>query len=324
MYVLVYKRDRVRNNADLIAYQELMNHSLLRSKNTTLPYHALHQLYSIYYVYYFARYDFVNAYSYAQKVVKLIEAHPHQISEDPPAYINALHNLLVVLGRLKKYNELILIIQKMRAVNIKYERFRDSIFYSTNIHQLTMYSDTGQYDKGLKLITEISGELNVAFLHKAREMEIHYVISLIYFGVGRYRDARNYLNKIINDSINDLRSDINCFARIINLIVHYELGNLDLLEYIVKSTYRFLYKRNRLYKVETTIVDFIRRKIPSIFTDQERIEAFQELKTELEEITKDPFEKIAIEYFDFISWIKSKIENRPFAQIVQEKAGQKL
>ena len=49
------------------------------------------------------------------------------------------------------------------------------------------------------------------------------------------------------------------------------------------------------------------------------IEAFKKLKTEIENITKNPFEKQAIDYFDFISWIESKIENRSFAEIVKEK-----
>ncbi len=40
---------------------------------------------------------------------------------------------------------------------------------------------------------------------------------------------------------------------------------------------------------------------------------FKKLKT-------DPYEKGAFEYFDFISWLESKIENRPFAEIIKEKA----
>ena len=71
-------------------------------------------------------------------------------------------------------------------------------------------------------------------------------------------------------------------------------------------------------------MNFIRKKIPKIITDKERIVVFKELKIELEEITKDPFEKKALEYFDFISWLESKIENKSFAEIVKEKAGKNI
>ena len=104
------------------------------------------------------------------------------------------------------------------------------------------------------------------------------------------------------------------------MILHFELGNTDILEYLVKSTYRFLYKRKHLYKFETSILNFIRKKLPKTNSEKELITIFKDLKTELGKITKDPFEKKALDYFDFISWLESKIEKRPFADIVKEKA----
>ena len=37
-------------------------------------------------------------------------------------------------------------------------------------------------------------------------------------------------------------------------------------------------------------------------------------------LSKDPYESRAFEHFDFISWLESKIEKRPFVEIVREKA----
>ena len=47
---------------------------------------------------------------------------------------------------------------------------------------------------------------------------------------------------------------------------------------------------------------------------------FKELKAEMENILRDPEHQSTIYYFDFISWIESKIRNRPFAEVVQEWA----
>ena len=52
----------------------------------------------------------------------------------------------------------------------------------------------------------------------------------------------------------------------------------------------------------------------------ELVPAFRDLKAELEEIFKNPFENKALDLFDFISWLESKIENRAFAEVVREKA----
>ena len=71
--------------------------------------------------------------------------------------------------------------------------------------------------------------------------------------------------------------------------------------------------------METAVLNFIRKKVPKIISSEDQTKTFRELKSEIEEITKDDFEKKALNHFDFVSWLKSKIENRPFAEIVKEK-----
>ena len=46
---------------------------------------------------------------------------------------------------------------------------------------------------------------------------------------------------------------------------------------------------------------------------------FKELKTDLLNITKNQFEAKVMDHFDFISWLESKIENKPFVEILKEK-----
>jgi len=115
-------------------------------------------------------------------------------------------------------------------------------------------------------------------------------------------------------------SGTGCCIGPFNLILHYELDNTELIEYFVKSTYRLLYKRKRLYKIETHILKFIKNKLPNIFSQKDLIKAFKKELPILRAFQKDPFEQKAFRYFDFVSWLESKIENRPFAEIVKEKA----
>ena len=48
--------------------------------------------------------------------------------------------------------------------------------------------------------------------------------------------------------------------------------------------------------------------------------AFEKEIEELTVLTKDPFEKRAIEYFDLISWLKTKTENRTMEDVMSEMA----
>ena len=49
------------------------------------------------------------------------------------------------------------------------------------------------------------------------------------------------------------------------------------------------------------------------------MEGFRELKEELEILAEDEYEKGAFEYFDFISWLESKIQGSDFEEVVQEE-----
>jgi predicted DNA-binding transcriptional regulator YafY len=114
-----------------------------------------------------------------------------------------------------------------------------------------------------------------------------------------------------------LRGDIHCFGRILNLISHYELENTELLEYQIRSTYRFLAKMEDLQEVQKYILRFL-RKLSSISPDQLKDE-LKKSRIDLQKWVNDPFEKRAFLYLDIISWLDSKIENRPVQEVIMEK-----
>ena len=125
---------------------------------------------------------------------------------------------------------------------------------------------------------------------------MYYYIAYAYFGKGDYRTSLRWVSKIISNKT-DLRSDILCFSRLLNLILHIELDNQLQLEYVFK---------------------FLKKSITPLNPKTQR-ESFLSFKTELLQQLNDPHEHRALEYFDFISWLDSKIEGKPFMLVIQEK-----
>ena len=201
------------------------------------------------------------------------------------------------------------------------ESIKVKVFAQSYDLELDMYITTCRFEKAAYLISSIEKGMEQFKGKMDRQHEIVFYgnFACLYFIQCEYKKALSWNNKILNDIDANIREDIYCSARIFNLIIHYELDNEGLLEYLEKPTHRYLDKRQKLYKVETSILDFIRKKLPKAISQKELMGAFKELKIEIEEITNDPFEKQALEYFDFISWIESKIENRPFAEIVRSR-----
>ena len=88
-------------------------------------------------------------------------------------------------------------------------------------------------------------------------------------------------------------------------MVHSELDNADLLPYILRSTYRFLLKQQRLYTFEKRVIEFI-RNLPNV-SSKEIISAYKKLKLDLIKLSRDPYEKKAMNFFGFINWLDTKI-----------------
>ena len=127
------------------------------------------------------------------------------------------------------------------------------------------------------------------------------------------------MNEVLNDNEQNLRQDVYSFARLFNLVIHYELENYDFLEYVVKSTNRYLSKHERDYKIETACIRHI-RKLAKGQSSSQRMETLEAMSEEINELLKDHNERVVLEYFDIAGWIKSKIDRTAFQEVVQANA----
>jgi len=311
-----------RSNKELKSYEAIFSNPILSDENKVLSYDAKRAYYWIHTQYNRIKEDFITAYKYSKKLVELAESQPEIIKEDPGSIITPLTTFIISQFRLKKYKEILNTLNKLKAVSTTSVSFQTRIFLQSYGNELHIYIMTGAFEKGVAILDEVKSGLKRYEENLSMGIKVIFYLNIayIYFGVENYNNTIEFVNKILNETDRKIREDVQAVTQIFNLIIHFELGNQSILDSLVRSTYRFLYKRKRLYKFETIVLNFIRIKLPKAITQKELLLAFKELKKELEEIIKNPFEKQALEYFDFISWLESKIENRPFAEIVREKA----
>lgn len=181
-----------------------------------------------------------------------------------------------------------------------------------------MCHHTGDFVKGLRDAEEISLKLSEyeGKLHKEDELTFFYDFAYINFGAGNFNKALHWLNKVLNDNENELRQDLYSYARLFNLVIHFELGNHDLLEYTIKSTARYLQKRDRDYPIEKTIMEYMKKLIRTQ-NQADRKKMFEQFRNELNKLMKGPEDKIILRYFDYLKWIESKINNVSFSEAIK-------
>ena len=101
------------------------------------------------------------------------------------------------------------------------------------------------------------------------------------------------------------------------------MQNQDLVDYYIKSTYRFLGKKDDLHYYQNRILRFLKR-LDGMLTPDELIKGYEELRDQLLPLETNPYEKRAFVYFDIISWLESKIQKRQVKEIIKEKALKKI
>ncbi len=320
----------VRNQRDLEKVTRLFHAGLPDYKPGKLSFQEKLYLYKSYVSFYFFTRDFRQGYVYAKKLVGLFEEQPEMQVLKPEMYIKALNSLLAVQTKLFRFNEFteklkrLVAIKREGRINLT-ENLNLNLFKAIYIHEINRHFMLGEFKSGTRIVAALEGELNkfIPRLDKHSVMLFYYKIACLYFGSGDYRSGLSWLNKIINERDIALREDLHAFARILSLISHFELGNNDLVESYIRSTYRYFIKRGDLSLYQKYILDFLKgllmaREVKNV---QSR---FILLKEQMESLQKNKFERRAFLYFDIISWLESKITSRPVQAIIKEKVAARL
>jgi hypothetical protein len=245
------------------------------------------------------------------------------INFETASYIKGMHNLLNAHFDLRNYEKFEVDLKQFEQfarseTASQHKNNRIQSFVYLNIAKINQHFMLGSFSEGLALVPYLEEKLSEyeLYLDRHRVLVFYYKIANLYFGSGDPSTSIDYLQKIIQWKV-DLRNDLQCYARLLHLIAHYELGNTDILEYLTKSVYRFMSKMQNLTIVEEAIFIFLRSSFH--LTVKELKPAFEKLLNDLKKVEKDRFATRAFAYLDIISWLESKIYERSMADIIREK-----
>lgn len=328
-FTILNKQGKVRNNEELLKFKKIIDNTLLKGEDKALSTETRYLFYHIYSAYYFGIGDYKKSHENLVKNVQLIEEHPDIFKEEPNIYFSVLTNEIYVGSQLKKYKEVYASLKKLRTSLVQFENGKNEdlevkLFSSATSIELSIYMQTGEFEKGLELAPKIEEKLAKypGKFTKLREAYFYFNMSAMFFGAEKYTQALKWINKLLNSPNFEESENIYCFAQIMSLIIHIELKHDDFVPHAFKSVHRYLSSRNRVYKFETVIMEFI-GKILKTTKREEQNKYYKELKNALVDLKADSFERAAFEYFDFISWAESKVQRVPFRVIVEETAGMK-
>ena len=323
LYSWYIKNGHCRNEEESIALQDFFTTKLGDKIPVCTSFYERLYLYQCYCWNAFIRQDFLQYYRYSQKWVNLFEEEPFMLPIETAHYIKGMHNLMgshFDLANHKKLVETLAVFDQFCITDLVQNNVNNRIqcFVYNTISIVNKHFLEGTFTEGLALIPAIEEKLKEyeIYLDRHRILVFYYKIACLYFGSGDYEKTIDYLYKIINWRV-DLRNDLQCYSRLLHLIAHFELGNEEILDHLIKSVYRFMAKLQNLSVVEEEIFKFIRTSFHI---------SVKNIKPELEKLLlkltnhqNDRYETRAFIYLDIISWLESKIENIPVQEILKRK-----
>jgi hypothetical protein len=323
LYSWYIKNGHARTAKDETAIKKIYEDGLPQNFSTANTFYEKLYLYQCQCWHVFICQDFLNYYRYAKKWVDIFEEAPQMIEIETMHYIKGMHNLMVAHFNLNNAQKLKQTIEKLDAFSteeivLNNENNKIQLFTYLYTAKINIHFTEGTFTEGLQMIPALLDQLEEfeMYLDNHRVLIFYYKIASLYFGSGDSNTALDYLNKIINWKV-DLRTDLQCYSRLLQLIAHYELGNYNLIEYLIKSVYRFMAKMENMSIVEEEIFNFLRKSFHIAPTDIKP--ALQQLLIKLRAQEENRFETRAFVYLDVISWIESKLEDVPVEKIIRAK-----
>lgn len=312
-----------RNESDEQDLKTFFKNYLPSDVNAIQGFYENLYLYQSYCWYAFIRQDFLMYYRYSQKWIDQFNEQPFMISIETGHYIKGMHNLLNAHFDLRNFKQFEITLRQFEEfskteVANRHENFRVHTFIYINSAKINQHLMQGTFHEGVALVPEIEDKFQqyTLFVDQHRILVFNYKIATLYFGNGEFETCIDYLLRIINGPL-DLRIDLQCYARLLHMLAHYEMGNYELMESLTKSVYRFMARMKNLTVVEEEMFRFIRFSFGV---------SPRQLKPELEKflhkikhLEKNRYETRAFAYLDIISWVESKVYEKPMRDIVYEK-----
>jgi hypothetical protein len=323
LYQWYVKHGHARNVKDEKGVREFFKQNLLIDTAKLKGFYQMLYLYQSYCWYAFIRQDFLMYYRYSKKWVDLFNREPLMITVETGHYIKGLHNLLTANFDLRNFRKFDKYIARFERFTLskpanQHDNFRMQAFVYLTSARINQHLMKGTFGEGIKLVPAIERGLEEfqMYIDRHRVLVIQYKTALLYFGNGNFEESIDQLQKIINGPV-DMRIDLQCYARLLHLMAHFELGNDDIIESLIKSVFRFMSRMENLTVVEEEMFKFLKN---NVYESAEKLKpGLKILLQKIKQFEKNRYETRVFSYLDIISWVESKVYGKPMSAVVHEK-----
>ena len=207
----------------------MTNESKALSVNAKIAYHR------IYSIYYYSRGLMDKYEGECETVIKLLESTAGLTNEMQGFYARSVYNLLVAQVKKGNTGEMSGNLEKIKRLKAQTDEVKLWQFTAINFELSVLFSRR-EFDKVMVLAAE--AETKFRLLRDKINYDVaavfNYQLARIFVLNGQYSKALSYLNRILNASKTETEfpEDIYCFSHLLRIIIHFELGNINIIAHL--------------------------------------------------------------------------------------------
>jgi hypothetical protein len=243
-------------------------------------------------------------------IVTLYDANPQHIHTQQLAYISIVMSLASRLLERGEFEHLPEYLKRVRTLqaNEQMKPYCELLLFRFSI-------DEASSQKNWKRINTLHDELDNILARYATEVNsfgkdirIDY-----YLGFAKAYFLQHHFEKALNDATQLMRLPTlheypyqESNVRLLLIVIHYELGNLSYLPYLIRSTYRALLRRERLFEFEACILRYL-GSVSRLKKRRDVLPSFEKLLAEITLLTRQPIDREFPWREFYVRWLEKKI-----------------
>lgn len=258
--------------------------------------------------------EYENSIQYNENILKTIHLKPDNYPYKTEEILGTLDRMIwnyLMLGNGKKLAAILKQVEKLPDENRNIKLLKFQLF--TN-YDLLHRINTGKIEDAEDVeekILQFYNEFDYAISIQLK-LIFNYNLATLFFSAGKFHKALHWYETLSSNNIKNIDADIVMSARLVIIIIQYELKMHSLVRYSVLSAKRFLKKKRDLNEFDILFFNTINKL--SDYSEDEKI-IFQNFITQIRMFLDSgkPVDKC----FPYYQWAKAKLENKPLNLVIK-------
>ncbi len=264
-----------------------------------------------------------EAFEHYGRVIQLFESNASLKTEYPTFYKKSLCGYLSMAYNNRQLDEFPTVLKKIKNLPQEDIYTESEVFKVVALLQMLYYINTAQYEAAADMVKYIRKHWATysPYIRAGRQLAIFYNITVLFLILEEWKKSLTWLESILHFGATQERKDVQGTARILQLIIFYELQDWNSLENRINSGQRNLRKNDQLFLFEKTVLDFFRQLV-GVASKKEKQATFATFAQTLKEFA-DTKERKALGLQEVTLWCTSRLKNISIKETMQQEANSK-